>query len=287
MINSIFNKQNDREILLLQKAQRSNYTRAKIYLYSGFGLSVFGTIIFLILTTFYNNELLNTVSSFSAICIFSLTLFFEKKSNYYIELAAKIQQTIDIRLFQLPDTCNVLLPSEIKEIVALYPSAELSEFKDWYSDYSQFDFEKQVFCSQKENVRWNKNLREKYFWLIKTLAIVCPILLLLYKIFTNATMSSFFAAGSWVFPLEQFLITQWSRLRDNINYLKMVNDEYRSIERCYEKYSSDEIICKLCGIQTYIFEHRKKAVMIPDWFYKMHQQNMQKYEDNIATETKK
>ena len=31
-----------------------------------------------------------------------------------------------------------------------------------------------------------------------------------------------------------------------------------------KKFSNDEIICKLCGLQNYIFEHRKKAVMIPD-----------------------
>jgi len=46
MVNSIYNKQNDREILLLQKAQRSNYALAKIYLYLGFGFSFLGTIIF-------------------------------------------------------------------------------------------------------------------------------------------------------------------------------------------------------------------------------------------------
>ena len=46
----------------------------------------------------------------------------------------------------------------------------------------------------------------------------------------------------------------------NIKHLKMVNDEYRSIERYYKKFSNDEIICKLCGLQNYIFEHRKKLI---------------------------
>ena len=136
-------------------------------------------------------------------------------ANDYIELAAKIQQTIDVNLFKLPNNCNILLSSEIKEIIALYSLADLSEFENWYSDYSALDFEKQVFCSQKEIIRWDKNLREKYFWLIRVSTIACPILLLLYAIFTNATLDSFFAVVSWSFPLGQFLITQWSRLRDN------------------------------------------------------------------------
>lgn len=285
MDNSIYQQQNNPEILLLQKAQRSKYTEAKKVLYPGLYLSIAGTVIFAILTSFYDIELINTLSSFLAIVLFGFTSYMEKKANGHIELAAKIQQTIDVKLFQMPDNCHVLLSSEIKEITASYNSAELSEFENWYSDYSSLDFSKQVFLSQKENIRWDQKLREKYSCLITSLAIGCPILLLMYIIFTNSSISSFFAMASWLFPLEQFLITQWIGLRDNISYLKAVNEEYRSIEKCYEKYSPSEIQCKLCGLQTYIFEHRKKSIIIPDWFYKKHQSKMQKYEDDVAAET--
>ncbi len=285
MDNSIYHQQNNREILLLQKAQRSKYTKAKKVLYPGLYSGIAGAVTFAILMSFYDVELLHTLSSFLAIVIFAFTSFLEKKSNEYIELAAKIQQTIDVHLFRMPDNCHVLLPSETKEIVASYTSTELSDFKNWYSDYSPLDFPKQIFLSQKENIRWDRKLREKYSCLITSLAIGCPILLVLYTIFTNTTASSFFAIASWIFPLEQFLITQWIGLRDNINYLKAVNEEYRSIEKCYEKYSTYEIQCKLCGLQAYIFEHRKKSIMIPDWFYKKYQSKMQKYEDQLAAET--
>lgn len=285
MDNSIYHQQNNREILLLQKAQRSKYTEAKKVLYPGLYLSITGTVIFAILTSLYDIELLNTLSSFSAIALFAFTSYLEKKANVYIELAAKIQQTMDVKLFQMPDKCHVLLSSEIKEITASYNSEQLVEFENWYNDYSSLDFLKQVFLSQKENIRWDQKLREKYSCLITALVIGCPILLLIYIIFTNATASSLFAMASWLFPLEQFLITQWIGLRDNINNLKAINEEYRSIEKCYEKYSPSEIQCKLCGLQTYIFEHRKRSIMIPDWFYKKHKSKMQKYEDDVAAET--
>ena len=127
MDNSIYHQQNNREILLLQKAQRSKYTKAKKILYPGLYLSIAGTVIFAILTSFYDIELLNTLSSFLAIVLFAFTSYMEKKANEHIELAAKIQQTIDVKLFQMPDNCHVLLSSEIKEITASYNSAELSE----------------------------------------------------------------------------------------------------------------------------------------------------------------
>ena len=285
MDNSIYQQQNSREILLLQKAQRSKYTDAKKILYPGLYLSIFGTVMFAVLTSLFDIELLNTLSSFIAIVLFAFTSFLEKKSIEYIEFAAKIQQTIDVSLFKMPENCHVLLPGEIKEIVALYTTEELSEFENWYSDYSSLEFSKQVLLSQKENIRWDQKLRENYAFLIKIFAIGCPIILTLYAIISDTSISSFFAIASWIFPVEQFLTRQWIGLRDNINYLKAVKEEYRSIEKCFEKYSNFEMQCKLCGLQTYIFEHRKKSVLIPNWFYKKYQSKMQKYEDDIAAET--
>lgn len=285
-MDSIFHRQNSRNLLLLQKAQRSKYTEAKKVLYPGLYVSIAGTVIFAILTVVYDVELLNTLSSFLAIVGFFITSFLVKKSNEHIKFAAKIQQTIDVELFQLPDNCHVLLPSEIKEIVASYTSSELSKFRNWYSDYSSLDFPKQILFSQKENVRWNQELGKKYSCLMLSFVIGFPILLVLYTIFANTSVASFFAIVSWIFPIEQFLITQLISLRNNIKSLERVDEEFHSIEKCYEHYSSCEIQCKLCGLQTYIFEHRKQSILIPDWFYNMHQRKMQKYEDNVASEHK-
>jgi len=285
MDNSIYRQQNEREILLLQKAQRSKYTNAKRALYLGLCLSIFGTVTFVILTSFYDSELLNALSSFFAIVLFTFSSFMEKKSNENIEFAAKIQQTIDVKLFRMPGSCHVLLPSDISEIVASYTSADLSEFKNWYCDYSSLEFSKQILLSQKENIRWEQKLREKYLCLIINATITFPIVLIVCAIFADASVSSLFAKAMWFFPIEQFLITQYMSLRENIRFLKTINEEYRSLEKFYDKYNTCEIQCKLCALQTDIFEHRKKSTMIPDWFYKKNQGEMQKYEDEVAVET--
>ena len=95
-------------------------------------------------------------------------------------------------------------------------------------------------------------------------------------------MSRFLAIASWLFPLEQALITQWIKVRDNIVHLEKIETEYREVEKHYDQYISDEIKCKLCSLQTTIFEHRKKSVMIPDCFYHKYRKKMQEYEDNLA-----
>lgn len=285
MDNNIFLRQNDRKILLMQNAQREEYTKAKRDLYIGFYLSIAGTFIFIVLTSLFELELITTLSSFTAIAVFSLKSYLEKTSYEHIDLGAKIQQTIDTHLFQMPDKCHTLLPSEIDEITAPYAANDLSKFKNWYSDYSTFDFTKQIFFSQKENIRWDKKLREKFSKIIISLMIILPVLLIIYLMSINTTISHSFALASWLFPLEQFLITQQIGLRKDILYLVKINNEYKDIEKSYDKNRTNEILCKLCGLQAYIYEHRKKSVLIPNWFYKKNHRIMQEYENVLAEES--
>ena len=49
----------------------------------------------------------------------------------------------------------------------------------------------------------------------------------------------------------------------------------------------DELIQKEIELQNGIFEHRKKAVLIPDFFYKMCRAKQQKNEESIAENYKK
>lgn len=286
-MDSIFRKQNEREFLLLQKAQRSTYTKAKRTLYPGAIISVLGITIFAILTVRFESSLIYSLSSFFAIAAFAINEYLGKKTSSLIGEAAKIQQTIDVRLFQMPDNCHTLVPSEIAEYSALYSEDDLNEFNNWYSDYSDLDFPKQVFYCQKENIRWDRRLREKYADLILKLMFVFPVLLILHAIFFNLTAAQFFAVASWLFPLEQLLVMQWMGLRSNIELLDETGREYTAIETSYNGYSSNEINCKLCGMQSYICEHRKRAILVPDWFYQKHQRRMQAFEDNIAKQSHK
>jgi len=285
MDDSVFSRQNNHEILLLLAAQSDQYSIAKKLQYPAFYLSILGTIIFSVLTSLYDVELLRTLSSFMAIVIFVLTSFLERRSKNYIEQAARIQQTIDVHLFRLPDKSHTLTRMEIREIVANYTSMDLASYMNWYSDYSGTDYPNQVFFSQKENIRWDKKLKKKYLILIIVLALLFPTLLVLHAIFFNKTASSFFAVASWLFPLEQFLVIYWIGLNDNISYLDNVNQFAREVEKDITLRSAHEIECKLCGLQTYIYEYRKRAILIPNWFYQKHKKEIQDYEDRVAEQT--
>lgn len=286
-MDNIFDRQNDRELLLLQKAQQDKYTKAKKYFYPGLLLSIIGATIFTVLTSLNDLGLIVSLSSFFAITIFAANKYFSKKSSDLIEKAAKIQQTIDTALFQMPDNCHTLLPSEIADEVAAYMEEDVSPFKNWYSDYSGLDFQQQIFESQRENIRWSNVLSQKYTHLFFVCMIMPPIILTLWAIFSNITVGQFFAVFAWLFPLEQFFITHWWGSHTNSSTLEKINNEYSDIERYYNRYTTAEIRCKLCSLQNYIFEYRKNNLLIPDWFYKRHKNKMQHYEDTLASLVRK
>ncbi len=283
-MESIFSKQNQREFLILQKAASAKYTKAKKILYSGMIVSVVFTIVFAVSTALVNSELLLVFSSFSAIIVFAASEYFKKQSSALVEEAAKIQQTMDTKLFELSETCFTLSSAETKEVIASFADEDLSKYKNLYNDYSNLSFEKQVFNSQRKNTRLDKALRKKYANLIMIFAIFFLALLVLYTILTNSTISHFFAVASWLFPLEQFFIAQWLGLRGNLLFLGKMESTYKDFERFFEGDVQEGVDCKLCGMQNYIYRHRQSAILVPNWFYNMHKKKLLTYEEKLAQE---
>ena len=217
-----------------------------------------------------------------AMLIFAASTICENISKNIVECAAKIQQTIDTRLFKISDRSHILRASEEAEVTAKYQNSDLTNLMNWYSDYSGLSFLKQVFFSQKENIRWDKSLRKKYYVVIVAMTIGCPILLLLFAILKNITTLTLFAIASWLFPLEQFLIKQWIGITESIKYLDSVNQRTLELDGLFDTLSADVMSCNLCSLQTAIYESRKKATLIPDWMHRKTREKLQRFEDSIA-----
>ncbi len=282
MDDSIYSRQNQRDILLLLKSQREEYSKAKRLQYFGVYSSIIATIVFAILTSQIDSDLLRSLSFFMAMLVFATSTVCSNTSKKIVTDAAKIQQTIDTRLFHISDYSHTLRASEEAEITAKYQDSELSDFKNWYSDYSGMSFQKQVFYSQKENIRWDNSLRKKYYFIIILMTIGFPVSLFLYAIFMNITVSTLFAVGSWLFPLEQFLIKQWLGINESIKYLDNVNQRALKLEESFETLDTDVIKCNLCGLQMDIYENRRKSIQIPDWMHRKTRNKLQRREDSIA-----
>ncbi len=283
---SIYENQTDIKILCLLKAQRIEYNKAKWLLFFGICLSTIGTITFTILTYIYVSELLTTLSSFFAIVSYMIVTKIEKKSRSIIEDAAKIQQSIDVRLFNLPNSCQTLINSDVSEIVAKYQNNIPQDIYNWYSNHSSLAFHKQVLFSQKMNIRWDGGLRNIYLKVIKFITYSIPLLLSIYLIITNASATTILALFSWIFPLGQILLAQLNGVKGDIDFLEEINVEYRRLISNFDNIDSHNMQCELCNLQNLIFEHRKKAISIPSFFYKIFKKKTQQNEDSIASENR-
>ena len=291
MSNSIFIKQNDLEILRLLKAQRDAYSKSKKYHYYPLVFSVIVTIVFTITlemcTASSINVYLKAYSKlFAIITLFAMT-YCETKSKELKEKGAKIQQSIDLRLFEFPKFLNSLTQSEINKSIAEYLETDLEEFKDWYCDYSNLPFQKQVFFSQNENIQWDLELRKKYRLLLSIIIIVIIILLPIYFTIAKSAIFEILLITAWLLPFGQFLILQRINLKDNITSLKNAQREFSKIEKNFDDYEKNELNCKLCTLQGYIFENRKNSALIPNWCYNFLKKQMQKNTKNIAKLTNK
>lgn len=158
-----------------------------------------------------------------------LGIIFEYKSSNCRDLAASLQQTIDVKLFQFPECCHALLPVRLRELSASYANIDnkdIEEFKNWYEDYSSLSFYEQIFHSQKENIRWDNQLRRNYFFAAIAAYSVIFCVLVFYAIASNEKVSHFFAIFSWLFPITQFFVSHCFGLWIETGSLKELKDKY-------------------------------------------------------------
>lgn len=162
---NIFEDQNSTFMLSLLKAQKEMYASAKKRLYIPLGVTIIGMVIFSILSKIIEADSISAISiMFSAIMI-SVNTYYGYKSNKLKELGATIQQTFDVKLFNISEDFGVLNESEIADLTADYKESEIKKFKNWYCDYSSFTFTKQIFHCQQENMQWDIDLR-KNIWIV-------------------------------------------------------------------------------------------------------------------------
>lgn len=283
---NIFEDQNSTFMLSLLKAQKEMYASAKKRLYIPLGVTIIGMVIFSILSKIIETDSISAISiMFSAIMI-SVNTYYGYKSNKLKELGATIQQTFDVKLFNISEDFGVLNESEIADLTADYKESEIKKFKNWYCDYSSFTFTKQIFHCQQENMQWDIDLRKKYLDCNIIVGSCLSIGIFLYSVYYNLTMFQMFALLVWAIPILQYVFAQYKDVYENIESLKSLKQKYALIENNLENYDEGELYSKLCNLQLYIFEHRKKALLIPDWFYNFFREKIQYHEDNIAKQKK-
>lgn len=268
---SIFELQDEDERLLkCLAAQRRIYTAAKNMMTSK--RVMLSLLVILTVTAYvFNKDWLSAMASLMAVSSMVaskyMDLFIINRKNE----AASLQQFFDVTLFSRAlglSEAEWGLNSNQFSIYNLINSVgeDLSDFRGWYQDYSAHPAAKQVFFCQNENIMWDTRLRNDYIFMLRIVCAVLGSAALIGVIAVNLTFNRLIYAVSWFIPAIDFAWSAWSSLNEDLKRLAEINEECAEVDRKLGSTHAD-VKNNLIRLQGMIFEHRRLAYTIPDYFY--------------------
>ena len=290
MDKSIYENQNDPLIIQCLFAQRKKYSQAKLISEIYFIICVLGVCTFLILKAIFPSDLITVLSTVLSVIAFAVSFLVKSITSKLKETAAGIQQYIDTTLYKSNQysslnskwTCP-FTKDQIIEMVSKYPTHGFTSNDKWYEDYSTKSFCEQIYYSQYENLRWDYDLRKYYSRLYK--AGLCTILgvLIIYAIILNLTVIECIFILAWIFPFIKFYVSFNNAMKKDLMRLTTLKNKSDNLmHNVGMVLDGEEIINLEIDLQKKLYEHRQKAVLIPDFIYKLFRNKQQKNEENIA-----
>lgn len=289
MDNSIYDMQNNENMLKCLVAQRRDYSLGKrANAYKSFFTVAFAVLA--IAASLVDNEMLSAISCLCAI-ILSIT---SRHIDVYVvkqkKHAASIQQYFDVNLFSSVignSTCDWGdLPTkiDIAESISDIDFSETIPVRNWYSDYSTLSSTEQVFRCQQINIRWDAKLRSEFKWFIVIFFSALLLFLAFVAIVVNPTFVKCIRVLAWILPIADFSFSYYNGLCKDIKRLAVLKQQSNLVEQALSSGEACEI--QIINLQKLIMENRENAVLIPDWYYNRRQSTHQRKENSIADTVK-
>ena len=290
MDKSIYEKQSDPLIIQCLFAQRKKYSQAKVVAGLYFFFCVVAACAFSVLKSIVHYELITGLS----IGISFATFFAASSINNCIAKirteAAEIQQYIDTTLYSSNQYSHLnkkwscpITKDRVIEFVSKYPQSGFTDNDKWYEDYSTYDYSKQILLCQKENLQWDNDLRKKYATTYKVIMRVIIASIFVAAVIINPSILNFLSIALWCLPFIKYLRSFNKQMEEDYNRItKLKNAADNLLNNFGLILDGDKLIQKEIELQNGIFEHRKQAVLIPNFFYKLCRSKQQKNEEKIA-----
>lgn len=285
MSNGINNRQNEEKCIKMLAAQRTLYSKAKHIDSFAFTLSVVIPLIFSFFEIFIDTEVFQTILYYFDLSInsdvfcfvsYSLTVvlivvshMLDDFSEIKRETAAYIQQKFDTYVYNM-NWNNLLFGNNrnADEEIETYSNRifnnprKKEELKNWYSpNVDSKDLKHGILLCQKENIRWDKNLRKRFIVLIKIITIIICSIVIILGFMKKDDILKCISRFAFIAPLLDWLYSSCKKIQKDIIMLKELQEIVDN--------DSDKQMSDLQEIQKLIYEHRKDNFIIPDWFYKL------------------
>lgn len=267
---SITSSQNTNESINLLAAQRFLYAKAKkIRTLRIVGSLILASIIAPITIIIFPEikVIVGIISSIWVVIVFLLTHF----ETRLIRNAATIQEQFDTSVFDMGWNKflagNKISPEIIVNANRKY-KGERKKLENWYGDISNIPHSFAVLLCQRSNLVWDWRLRRYFAWTI--------LIFLLILTGVDGSIAYYFNISSQVFflglflPSISFIIIAIRELKEHFEIADNKEKLEGQLTNLLNQYvDRDSIVSDndTRQIQDKIFELRKKAALIPDWWY--------------------
>lgn len=281
-MNDILKLQNLPENLKYLKASRVLYSKAK----RAFGIQILVTvgisIIFSFLKLIPKESLtfdLNACIGIGAISIsIAEILFFNVYVSGLRTSGAKAQEIFDCNIYGLlwnsVNSGSQLEQYVIKESISEYISDKKAPLENWYDiELEGLSKERAILLCQETNLFYDGKLREHFKMANILLCILIFALSLIIAVIADIKVGNYITTV--LLPVSPMIVLTLKIIMENRKSLT-VSTDLRKLILQFKARSEDPTITELRGIQDKIFCNRKDSPLVPNWYYKLRRNGLEK-----------
>ena len=294
MDKNIFEKQKEPLMVQCLFAQRSLYQKAKMVSAINFCVTVVLICIVAVVQSFIEAEWLTGLSVGLSVAACFVPYYVNFLKNKFKTDAANIQQYFDVTLYSFSEFENQnkrwhcpITKNQVIEKVSGYHTTGFAKNDIWYEDYSSKEPWEQIYFCQCENIRWDGNLRRKYKITCNIVLYILLVVVVVLAFAINPSLHQIVSVLPWGLPFIKYLFDFNKAMKADERRIEELKTKTKEIDNDDHISYSTTWVEKEIELQTLIYEHRKKAVLIPTLFYILHRSNQQKVEENIVTAQKR
>jgi len=276
----MFTEQNSAENIKYLRAMRYYYSKAKKIKTLIFLISILFPISFIIYRYFKNIEYLDlsydNLMVSGALLWILIVFFLERKADKLTSIGSKIQEKFDTNIFDIPQN-NGLIYSDVSDEIIYDGSKNFKgdeeSLKNWYGKRKVAPHYLKVLISQRMNIIWGNELKEKYKKVILLFLIIIMSTSFLSSIILNLNFidSIIFLVIPFI-PLFYIGLKNYLKIYSQINNNKNINNKI--LVECENINDNTRDKCRM--YQDYIYvENRLNSILIPDFFYKNFRDDME------------
>ena len=278
-MKSIIEKENLQINIDRLDAQRYLYTKAKHISITSFILcAIIPVALVFLRLCFYDNDAFSKSVIIYSFFIILIEKVLEFLSTRRRNTASRIQQLFDCQLFNLP--WNEPLCGEqptLEDIYIAKTGKNINKLHDWYDpNIAILKHEYATIVCMRTNIVYDKNIRNLYHRIIWISILILASVFFIIGIVQNNNMWDWFINS--LIPIMPFVSWFLDIHKHNIENLKVLTRIEKLINITFSKIREKGKITtkELSVIQDLIFIHRNSAYPIPNIFYKIIRNRLEK-----------